>query len=228
MPEPDGFVVPSRIADEVARHLEWSIVYGDLRPMERLREEEFTGRYAVSRSPIRMAFEQLARDGLLVRLPRRGVTVAPMSDADLRELYGVRIALEGQAANEATRAATPDHVAAMQAALEAMRSASEAGDIRAFFRENLRLSEATYHATGNATLQRLLAIIEKQARRYRFAVFARRPHLVAASIEGNARFLDIVEAGDAEAAEALMRRLIERSRDELRAVLPEIVAEADD
>lgn len=227
VPAPEAFTIPARIADEVARHVEWSIVYGELKPLERLREEEFTDRYAVSRSPIRAAFDRLERDGLLVRLPRRGVTVAPMSEADLLELYGVRVALEGQAAKEAARARRPDDLAAMRDALSAMRAAAETGDIRAFFRENLALSTATYGATRNATLQRLLAIIEKQARRYRFVAFERRPHLVAASIEGNARFLEIVEGGDGEAAEALMRGLIERSRDELRAVLAEIMEAGD-
>ena len=33
-----------------------------------------------------------------------------------------------------------------------MRAAAEIGDIRAFFRENLALSTATYGATRNATL----------------------------------------------------------------------------
>ncbi|MEM9223092.1 MAG: GntR family transcriptional regulator [Pseudomonadota bacterium] len=216
---PLTFHVPGRIADEIALHLEWQIVFGELAAGERLREEVVTAQTGVSRSPIRAAFDQLEHDGLLVRLPRRGVVVAPLSLEDLLELYGVRISLEGQAANEAARSASTEDVALMTGALNAMREAHDGGDIKGFFRANVQLSAAAYSATGSATLQRLLGIIEKQARRYRFMAFERRPNLMAASVAGNERFIEIVEAGDGDTAEALMRQLIARSRDELAEAL---------
>ncbi len=219
---PSTFLVPGRIADEIAVHLEWQIVFGELAPGERLREEVVTAQTGVSRSPIRAAFDQLEHDGLLTRLPRRGVIVPQLSLDDLRELYGVRISLEGQAANEAARCASPADIAAMTDALNDMRQAHDAADLKAFFRANVQLSAASYRASGNATLQRLMGIIEKQARRYRFMAFERRPTLMAASVAGNECLIEIVEAGDGDAAEALMRQLISRSRDELAAILTRV------
>ena len=222
-----GFQIPRRIAEGVAEHLEWQIVYGVLEPEARLREEDVSERYQVSRSPVREALDHLERDGLLIRLPRRGVHVAPVSESDLRELYGVRVSLEGQAASEAAIARSQPDLLAMKTALGAMEQAMHEADVRGFFRANVGLSEAIYRATGNATLRRLLAIIEKQARRYRYIAFARRPNLIAASVAGNSRIVAAIERSDGDAAETITRDLITNSQHQLRDVLVSLTAGTD-
>ena len=206
---------PARIAEELSQDLEWAIVYGDLAPGLRLREEDISERYQVSRSPVREALNRLERDGLLVRRPRRGVTVPILAQDDLVELYGVRLSLEGQAAGEAARCRGPDDLVALASARADMETAARAGALRDFFRANLAFSRAIYRATGNLTLQRLLAIIEKQARRYRFVAFSGNRGLIDVSLAGNRRVLETIEARDLAAAEAVTRELIANSRDEL-------------
>lgn len=220
---PLDFEVPRRIADEVTVHLEWAIVYGDVEEGTRLREEDVSARYGVSRSPVREAFDSLVRDGLVTRLPRRGVSVPYLSRQDFFEIYAVRLSLEGQAAAEAASHHTEGDLDAMNRALADMQGAAKADDVRAFFRANLALSNAIYLATSNATLQRLLAIIEKQARRYRFVAFERRHNLIAKSIDGNRAIVATIAARDCDAAERTTRALIVNSRDELAGTFNERV-----
>ncbi len=124
-------------------------------------EEELCERYGISRSPVREALRLLEGTGLVIRRPRQGVRVAPMSLADLDQIYSCRVKLEALAAEGAARSANPVAVAGeLSVALAAMRSALEAGDVERCFDANVALTEALHEASGNAVLQRLLAIVQ--------------------------------------------------------------------
>jgi DNA-binding GntR family transcriptional regulator len=87
-------------ADAYAR-IRWLIVGGQLHPGARIAEAELAARLGVSRTPAREAMRRLLAEGLLV--PNGGgerprVAVAPVSAADVIELYEAAGALEGVAA----------------------------------------------------------------------------------------------------------------------------------
>jgi DNA-binding GntR family transcriptional regulator len=73
------------------------ILSGALVPGERLIEEQLTGRYGISRAPLREALRQLAQQGLVEHLPRRGARVARLSERDADELFDLRDVLERHA-----------------------------------------------------------------------------------------------------------------------------------
>lgn len=77
------------------------IVRGRLGPGARLIEMELAAVLGVSRTPVREAIARLVQDGLAVpagRSARTQVAVAPLTEADLHELYTIMGALEGAAA----------------------------------------------------------------------------------------------------------------------------------
>src|SRR6478736_4182058 len=57
-------------------------------------EQEIATRLRMSRTPVHEAIIRLQEEGLVRVLPRRGVMVCPISPDDMREIYGVIIALE--------------------------------------------------------------------------------------------------------------------------------------
>ncbi|MDJ0951098.1 MAG: GntR family transcriptional regulator [Alphaproteobacteria bacterium] len=203
--------IPESIASELARVLEDAIIYGEIEPGTRLREEEVSVRYGVSRSPVREAFRLLERDGLAIRATRRGFKVSEVGRRDLREVYSCRVALEGLAAEQAAAARTQAQVAAMRRLLADMGAAKAARDARAYFAHNVALTGLIYEATGNETLQRLLSRIEKQARRYRFMAYVTRPALIAQSETGNRRIIDAIADGKPETARDITEGLIRTS-----------------
>ncbi len=81
--------------DELVESVTEQILLGRLEPGTRLREAEFANRYDVSRNTLREALHRLARDGLVVHRPHRGVAVARPSCDDVREIFRVRYVLEG-------------------------------------------------------------------------------------------------------------------------------------
>ena len=74
--------------------IESDIHTGVLFPRQRLIEEEIAAKLGMSRTPVREALKQLEVEGLVTRLPTRGLIVTAISNEDIRQTFEVREALE--------------------------------------------------------------------------------------------------------------------------------------
>ena len=75
-----------------------AIIFGRLRPRERLVEEELAERFNASRHLVRSALSSLEQMGLVARRPNRGVVVCDFSVEEIEEIYEMRAILQGEAA----------------------------------------------------------------------------------------------------------------------------------
>lgn len=89
------------LAEQIVPVLTESILDGTLSEGEQLVEAELQRCFGISRSPIREAFRDLERRGLVVLKPRKGAFVRTVTRKDLEQTIPVRAALEGLAAREA-------------------------------------------------------------------------------------------------------------------------------
>jgi DNA-binding GntR family transcriptional regulator len=78
----------------VADRLRRAIIFGELAAGERVKAEELAGRYAVSPTPLREAFQRLRAEGLLIASPNRSWQVAALSPIDMAGVYAARTMLE--------------------------------------------------------------------------------------------------------------------------------------
>jgi len=92
-----------RTSDRVYRALRQEILDGVLDPGAPLAEVEQSARLGVSRTPLREALSRLQSEGLVLASGGRGLVVAPISIADVEELFEIREALEVRAARLAAR-----------------------------------------------------------------------------------------------------------------------------
>ncbi|MDX3907178.1 MAG: GntR family transcriptional regulator [Pigmentiphaga sp.] len=104
----------------VAGELRQRIMSGAYPPGERLVELQLAAELGVSRTPIRLAFEELVKEGLLERLPTRGFRVKAFDLDDLANALDVRGTLEGMAARLVAERPSP-------AVLDALRDCVEEG-----------------------------------------------------------------------------------------------------
>ena len=65
--------------------------------------------------PVREAFKLLRSEGLLQEEPRRGTFVVSLSAEDVREIYGLRAAIEGRAARLVASRQDPAAIAELRA-----------------------------------------------------------------------------------------------------------------
>ena len=96
--------------DRVYASLRREILTLALSPRELLVESALARRFRVSKTPIREALAVLQRDGLVEALPRKGYLVTPITVHDVHELFELRIALEGTAAELAAMRITPEEI----------------------------------------------------------------------------------------------------------------------
>ena len=85
------------IGDDGYRRIRNDIIFGKLRPSQRLRLETLREEYGVSVGTLREILSRLASEGFAVAEPRRGFEVAPVSAGNLKELAALRLLLEGHA-----------------------------------------------------------------------------------------------------------------------------------
>ena len=116
---------PTRAHREVYEALRRAITSGDLVPGQRLVEATLANQLGVSRAPLREAIGVLERDGLISRLPRRGMVVSVLSRRDVVEIYGLRTALETWAIARACEEASAEEVAGLESIVDGMRHAIE-------------------------------------------------------------------------------------------------------
>jgi DNA-binding GntR family transcriptional regulator len=213
------------IPEELAKVLQDEIIYGRLAPSARLTEEDVAKRYGVSRSPVREALRLLERDGLVLKAARRGIWVAPLSVEDFDEVYSCRVALEAVAAEQAAQSGDATRKAALADVLAAMRVAHRQGDVEAFFLEDVRGSTIIYGLAGNATLNRLISGLNKQALRYRFFAYARKADTVRLSLEGTEQIFAAIAAGEAGRAKSLTETLIGQIWRQMRSTIADAFGE---
>jgi DNA-binding GntR family transcriptional regulator len=99
------------LTDRAYRLLEELIVTLALPPETILSEQSLAARLEIGRTPIREALQRLARDGLVVILPRRGILVSQINLKTQMRLLEVRRELERLMAKGAAERATPEESA---------------------------------------------------------------------------------------------------------------------
>ncbi len=198
--------------DVVFRELQRAIIAGQLRPKERLVEDEIMGRTDATRHAVRRAFDELERLGLAIRQPNKGVQVRDYSIAEIEELYEVRECLELAAAARFVRPAADELVAALTDIASRHRDASREQRYAEVFSLNNSFHEMLYRAAGNQTLAN--AIIH-----YTFATHPIRSRafpneeLRELAISEHFEMIKAIEAGEAGQLASIIRTHIGRPKD---------------
>ncbi|MGH7118823.1 MAG: GntR family transcriptional regulator [Acetobacteraceae bacterium] len=91
------------------------IIFGRLRPRERLIEDEIGARFGASRHLTRSAFAELERLGLVTRRPNKGAIVRDFSVREVEEIYDMRTFLQAEAVRRMRLPAAPALLATLEA-----------------------------------------------------------------------------------------------------------------
>ena len=111
--------------DLIADTLRDEILHGAFATGQPLRQEELAERFGVSRLPVRDALLRLEAQGLVNVVPNRGAFVVSLTPDEVREIYEMRILLEGDIIERAVPRMTADHWRRIDAAhAESIRSAN--------------------------------------------------------------------------------------------------------
>jgi DNA-binding GntR family transcriptional regulator len=185
----------------VAVALRTEITGGVLAPGARVRQRDVAGRFGVSTTPVREALATLECEGLIRVEPHRGATVFSPSEADLRDHYDVRIALEALAVRRAAAVFISADAARLQSLLDEMRQVC---DPAVYVALNQRFHSELYELGGNVQLSMLIATLRDRDRAYLYLYAVREVPNERLDREHQV-ILDACVRGDADAAEAALR-----------------------
>jgi GntR family transcriptional regulator, gluconate operon transcriptional repressor len=148
---------PRPLAEDAADRIREEILGGGFRPGEHLVEARIADQLNVSRGPVREAFKLLRAEGLLEEEPRRGTFVVNLSGDDVREIYGLRAAIEARAAQMLARAGDAGAVERLRTLAAAIDKAVRTGDGAAIARADLAFHAGLCELSGNRRLSEVFA-----------------------------------------------------------------------
>ena len=143
-------------SQKVELFIKEAIFHGSLKPRERIIEVELAEQIGCSRAPVREAVLRLAREGLIVTIPRRGVFVRDFSVESIEEIFQMRAKLESLCVVYMRKRASPKETEALSDALETLRTASLANDAETFLEADMNLHRTIWKLSGSKELYRTL------------------------------------------------------------------------
>jgi DNA-binding GntR family transcriptional regulator len=202
-------------ADNGYQALRQAIVLGTLQPNERLVEANLARDFGLGRSAVRTALARLEQDGLVEREPHRGARVRLIDEREAVEILEARSVLEGVAARHAATNATAADVKRLRQILKEMRRLLDQGDLLRASDENAVLHRTLLEIADHPTVTRLISMLKSQLVRFQYRTIML-PGRTERSFEEHSAIVAAVGAGDADAAEAAMRRHLSHVAEALR------------
>lgn len=149
------------LRETVYEQLRADMISCTLAPGTELREAELASRFDMSKSPVRDALMRLEREGLVITLPRQGYRVAPVSLADVLDMFHLRAALERACVERIVLNASDEQLRSLDEFRQLDAAAWEGGFIafnRAFHR---RIAELGGNARMRDQLNDLIDLLER-------------------------------------------------------------------
>lgn len=190
-----------------------------LEPGAHLDEMRLSADYGISRTPLREVFQRLAGEGYIHIRDNRGTIVSPMSHKSLRDFFQTAPLIYASIARLATQSATLEHIKSLKAVQKKFRTAVAADMVEDMVFWNDRFHFDMGLIADNQylmpSLQRLLIDHARIGQTFWHA----RDQAMHARIEEAAdhhdRFIEVIEAGDEEAAVTLTLEHWALSRDHM-------------
>lgn len=160
---------PDVLGEQISRILSESILEGLLKGGDKLVEAQLQKQFKISRSPLREAFRDLEKKGLVVITPRKGTFVRQITRRDIENNFPVRAALEGLAARLALKSISKAGLKTLGQTLQKMELAVEKQDAKTYWKHHLAYHEIFITASGNEVLISTLKTLRMHSLWYRFS-----------------------------------------------------------
>lgn len=210
------FAAPLR--QQVLDGLRQAVIDGRLAPGARLIERELIEMMGVSRTVVREALRQLESEGLVAIVPNKGPVVRALSPAEAKDLYGIRVVLEGHAARLFVQNAGEAQVKQLAQALDIVAGAYQRGDAQEILDTKNRFYEVLFAGAGSETLSTMLNTLHARIWRWR-ALGLSHPQRSAQSSKQSVKnlraLLAAIRKREADAAETLTRLEAQRATAEV-------------
>jgi len=144
------------LKDHVYNYISEKINEGFLKPDDKINEQQIADALNISRTPIREALIQLASDGFLENMPRRGFRVKSLDIKKAQELYEIIGILDGRIAYKTVDLIKQEDIKNMQFLAESMNVAIEQGLGNKYYELQVQFHDVYLNLYGNEEMISLL------------------------------------------------------------------------
>ncbi len=177
--------------------LEEDIIFGRLRPRQRLIEDVLMERFRIKRHVARQALIVLEQLGIVQREPNKGARVREFSPEEIGQIYDVRFLLQAHAARLIPLPVGEALLARLHSVHSEHCKAVETGDLALIYRFDNEFHDLIFEACGNPYLADTIkryASLAHAIRAYRLAD----PHLLEHSKVEHGQMIEALTRGDRE------------------------------
>lgn len=193
------------IASHVFDTLRKAIVTLQLMPGNSLSEAEIAKQLGVSRQPVREAFIQLAKIGMLNIVPQKGSFIVKISVSDVNNARFIREAIEVAIVRRSCKIATQEHITNIMELIADQEKAAAESNQEQF----LELDDAFHHTIAISADclygWQIVENLKAQMDRVRFLSLPEATPLEKI-ISQHRRIAEAIQAGDKEAAGTAMKK----------------------
>ncbi len=196
------------LTDQAYQELEERIVTLQLQPGEVLSETALSEQLGIGRTPIREALQRLAREGLILILPRKGILVSEINPSKQLLVLEVRRELERLMARAGAARRTGLERDAFLAIANGMEHAASDNDDIAFMRYDNELNALISRAAHNEYALRAIDLMNGLSRRFWYVHYKEAADLPLCA-RLHASVARAIANGDPEQAAAASDRLVD-------------------
>ncbi|MCG8482427.1 MAG: GntR family transcriptional regulator [Clostridia bacterium] len=144
------------LKDYAYNYISEKISNGSLQAEERINEQDICNELHLSRTPVREALIQLASEGYVEKLPRKGFMVKKIDTKKASDLYTIIGALDGLAAFLAINRMTEDDLNRMEYLLEEMARSIKEHELDAYYQSQIAFHNVYVDKCNNSELIKLI------------------------------------------------------------------------
>ncbi|MBK0024431.1 GntR family transcriptional regulator [Ochrobactrum sp. S46] len=203
----EDVIHPQTIGEQAYQRIRSDILFGRLKPGQKLKLDALRTVYDTSISTLRETLNRLASEGLVVAEGQRGFEVAPVSIENLMEISELRLLLETHALQQSFAAGGVDWEGTVIAChhklakLEHQMADGDRSQTELWKRYDWEFHQSLISACGSQVLMETHASIFDQYLRYQMISLSFRGEIAAQEHQG---LLDAALSRNAEAAIAIL------------------------
>ena len=191
----------SSLAEEVTEILRTRIITGEYEMGEKLIENKIANELKVSRTPVRDAFKQLTKEGLISYIPNKGCFARGFTQKDMADVYAVRKAVEELAITWAIENADQASIDALKEQLDLMNFYTQHGFYDKLLQANEDFHNMIYQMTSSRFIVQVLKAYQDYVHLARKTTLSREENLPEI-YEEHARIFEAIRDRDVERAKA--------------------------
>lgn len=191
------------LREQVYEYIRDEMHGGNIQPNTTLNLNRISEQLGISKTPLRDALIRMEAEGFVTIKPRRGVMVKALTLQDVKNIYQICGALEGDVVSSVFDMFNGSHIAVMRQLNSEMRAAAQREEFDIYYTLNIKFHDVFLNLSGNPLIRAMLMPLKQ-----RLYDFQRRPYVKEWELRNTQehdQFIDSIKKGDPAEAVRILR-----------------------